>query len=170
MMRIPARLLTAFALVAGVAACAPAPAPPAPADTTAEDTAAIQGLREGWVSAYNAGNVDALAALYAEDAVRMDNETPTATSRNNIRDALAQQMNAGRATITLTSEETLVMGDRALDRGTYSASDMPAGGGEAVTASGRYLVRLEKQADGSWAHTHTIDNTSSPPPTAAMVE
>jgi uncharacterized protein (TIGR02246 family) len=163
---LPARILATCGLAIGVTACAPAP--PAPADTTVADTAAIHALRDGWASAYSAGDADALAAFYTEDAVRLDNETPTAVGRNSIREALASQMSTGRATITLTSEETQVMGDRAFDRGTFSASLTPAGGGAAMSASGRYLVLLQKQADGSWKLTHTIDNTSSPPqaPTA----
>ena len=169
MTKLPATLLTAFALAVGLAACAPAPEPAAVPDTTAEDTAAIGALRDSWASAYNAGNADALAALYAEDAVRMDNEMPTVTGRDNIRDAFTTQMSASRSTITLTSEETQVIGDRAFDRGTFSASVMPEGGGDAISASGRYIVLLQKQADGSWALTHTIDNTPSPP-TAPMVE
>jgi uncharacterized protein (TIGR02246 family) len=154
--------LTALGLAIGLAGCAPA-APPAPPDTTAEDTAAINALRDAWATAYNAGDATALAALYADNAIRMDNESPTAVGRSTIQEAVAAQMaDAPATTITLTSEEMQVMGDHAFDRGMFSATVTPAGGGGAMTSSGRYLVLLHKQADGSWKLTHTIDNTPSP--------
>jgi uncharacterized protein (TIGR02246 family) len=155
-------MLIGLGLAVGLTACAPA-APPAPADTTTEDTAAITALRDAWVSGYNAGDATAVAALYASDAVRMDGESPTITGRSNIQEALTTQLSATPATISLRSDEMQLMGDHAFDRGTFTVTLTPEGGGSAVTSSGRYLVLLRKQADGSWKLTHTIDNTSSPP-------
>jgi uncharacterized protein (TIGR02246 family) len=160
--KLPGTTLTALGLAIGLAACAPA-ASPAPPDTTAEDTAAINTLRDAWARAYNAGDAAALAAFYADNAIRMDNEAPTAVGRSAIQQAIAAQVaEAPGTTITLTSEEMQLMGDHAFDRGMFSATVTPAGGGAAMTSSGRYLVLLHKQADGSWKLTHTIDNTPSP--------
>ena len=164
MVRTSVRLATVAALVS-LAACAPA-APPPPPDTTAEDTAAINALRDAWVAAYNAGDADAVANLYAENAVDLPMNEPTVTGRAGIRASVAARMAMGKGTATVTSEELRLMGTAATDRGTFSVSIVPAAGGEAMTQGGRYLVVLQKQADGSWKLVAGMDNSPTPMPAA----
>ena len=52
----------------------------APADTTAE-VAAMHDATDQWVAAYNAGDVDKIVAMYADDAIMMPPDALSATTR-----------------------------------------------------------------------------------------
>jgi len=54
-----------------LAGCAKAPPPPAaePVVDTAADEAAVRAVNPAWFAAHTAGDADAVAALYADDAV-----------------------------------------------------------------------------------------------------
>jgi ketosteroid isomerase-like protein len=87
---------------------------------------------------------------------------PTVTGRPAIRQGYADRFAMGTATTAIRSDELQLMGDWAFDRGTFTATMMPSGGGDSVTVEGRYLVILRKQADGSWKLARAIDNSPSP--------
>lgn len=129
-----------------------------------QDTGAIDKLRAAYTSAWNAGNAAEIADLYTEDAVALPGNQPTADGRDAIlkynQDFFAQ-FTPGK--MELTPEETKIMGDWAFDRGTYHMMATPTSGGDAVEAQGRYLVILQRQADGSWKVARDTDNTASPP-------
>ena len=159
MPKLPFRSLSAVALAVVVGACAPPPPP----DTTAADTAAINALRDAWVTAYNAADADAVANLYTEDAVDMPSQQPTASGRAAVRDLMASQFATGTAVATVTSDEMQLMGDWAFDRGTFTVNITPAAGGDPVMTGGRYIVILRRQADGSWKLARGIDNSPVAP-------
>jgi uncharacterized protein (TIGR02246 family) len=161
------RYSTAIALAVILAACAPPPPPPPP-DTTAEDTAAINALRDAWTAAFNAEDVDTLLGLYTEDAMDMAPNQPTATGHAGLRDMFTAQFGMGQGTATVTSEELQLMGDWAYDRGTFTLTMTPEGGGEPVqVANDRYLVILRQGADGAWKLARLISNSPTPAAPAA---
>jgi hypothetical protein len=57
---------------------------PAPVDTTADETA-LREITVTWFKAYNAGDAETAAGLYAEDAVLMPPHAPVARGRAAIR-------------------------------------------------------------------------------------
>jgi uncharacterized protein (TIGR02246 family) len=152
------RMAPALAVIVGLAACAPPPPP----DTSAADLAAVNAVREAWVAAYNAADADGLAGLYTEDAIDMPADEPTVTGQAGIRERAATQFAMGKATVTVTADETRLMGDWAFDRGSYSVTVVPAAGGDPMTVDGRYVVILRRQADGSWKLVRGMDNTPTP--------
>jgi len=154
----PCRLVCAGALLFMTVGCAPAAVP----DTTVEDTAAVNAVREAWMAAFNAADSDALANFYTEDAIRMASGAPTVTGRAAIRQYLADQFAMGTTTSVIRSDELQLMGDWAFDRGTFTGTMTPSGGGDAVTVEGRYVVILRKQTDGSWKLARAIDNIPAP--------
>jgi uncharacterized protein (TIGR02246 family) len=157
--------LTALVLALSVAACAPA----APPDTTGADLAALDAFRDAWVAAYNSGDADAVANLYADDAVNLPQGQPTVIGRGFIRDGIAAQLATGATTVTVTADATQVSGNLAFDSGTYSTVVRPATGGGPVTVTGRYIVILRRQTDGSWKMVRGIDNSPTPPtPTGGL--
>ena len=156
------RHLVSAAMALGVAlaltACAPAPPP----DTSAEDTAAINQLRFDWAAAYNAGDIDALVGMYTDDYVDYPNDAPTYTGLDALRTSFEGQLTGMDASATVTSEELMLFGDHAVDRGTFESVLVPEGGGDPVSVSGRYMVVLHRQADGTWKLARGIDNTATP--------
>ncbi len=167
-MRVRACLTFAAALAA--ASCSPAPNTSKPATTTEQDVAAIGRVRDAYVAGWKAGSAGDIAAIYTSDALAFPANQSTVTGHDAIMKFNADFF--GQFTpndITLTPEETTVMGDWAFDRGTYHVMVTPKSGAAPVTEEGRYLELLQRQADGSWKVARDIDNTirPTPPPEAA---
>ena len=81
-MRTLRHLFLAVGAALVLSACAPA-APPAV--DTAADEAALKAATATWMEAYNAGDVEKIVALYAEDGVLMPPHAAVATGHAAIR-------------------------------------------------------------------------------------
>jgi uncharacterized protein (TIGR02246 family) len=156
----------AFA-AAMVNACAPA----APPDTTAADTEAISKLRAAWTAAITAEDAAATAALYTADAVRMEDNMPAIKGREAIEKSFAELVAGFDCDVSLTSEELVINGNWAYDRGQFMSHMMPKDPkADMIMDQGKYLVILQKQADGSWLVAREIGNSNvplPPPPSTA---
>jgi uncharacterized protein (TIGR02246 family) len=158
-------LLTAL-LLCVLAGCAPS-SQNAGAAASSDDPAVVNNVRNEFISAFNAGDAAKVASQYASDAVIMPTHQPIITGRDAIENYNKTFFEMYTATIKLSPVETKVFGERALDRGTYTIQLVPKAGGNPMMDEGKYLVLLQRQADGSWKLTHDIDNTSMPLPAAA---
>jgi uncharacterized protein (TIGR02246 family) len=130
--------------------------------TSSDDPAVVNNVRNEFMSAFNAGDAAKVASLYSTDAVVMPTHQPVITGRDAIQNYNKTFFDTFTATINITPVETKVFGDRGLDRGTYTIQLTPKAGGSPMMDEGKYLVLLQRQADGSWKLTHDIDNTSMP--------
>lgn len=162
------RLVIGSALAAiSFAACTSAPAP---RDATA-DLNAINALRSSFETAFNRGDAAALAALYTADAVVMPTHHAAVSGSQAIGGYFGDFMGQMTAQMKITPIETKVVDDLAFDRGTYTMTLTPKAGGAAMIDTGKYLVLLRRQNDGSWKLTHDIDNSDVPmPPPPAPAE
>jgi uncharacterized protein (TIGR02246 family) len=156
-------------IVAGaVIACAQAPAPPpasTPVDTSA-DEAKLKADIQKWMDDMNSGNADGVAAQYADDALLMPPNAPTATGRAAIREAVAKE-SAGmkQAGLTLKSTATTgvgVTGDLAWMSGTYAVTDAKG----ATIDAGKYLS-VHRKINGAWLYIRDTWNSDNPPPPPA---
>ncbi len=155
-------LLAVLVLVVASTACQPPAQEEASGALSEEDVAAIGNTRESYRQATLAGDWAAVAALYAPDGVRMPPNQVIEEGR-----AAIQAGSAEGATVTdqtITSVELDGRGGLAYDRGTYSITLRVEGMPEPITDTGKYLVTLEKQADGSWLLTSLIWNSDLPLP------
>jgi uncharacterized protein (TIGR02246 family) len=129
------------------------------------DRAAINSVRDQFIAAYKGADADRIAGLYAANAVAMPGDQPTLNGRNEIakheRDQFSQ---ASVGDVQIKSDEMQLMGDFAFDRGTFSVSMMPkTAGATPIMQTGRYLVILQRQGDGSWKVIEDIDNNAAAP-------
>jgi uncharacterized protein (TIGR02246 family) len=142
--------------LAGCAKSAP------PAADTAEDEAALRTMGVEWFKAYNAGNVDSVAALYADDAVLNNPGAPPARGAAAVREALAKDIAASSgAGISLNPGATAdigVSGDLGWEWNTFTATDKSG----ATVDAGKYLTVFEKK-DGKWRMIRDIWNSDTPP-------
>jgi uncharacterized protein (TIGR02246 family) len=142
-----------------------------PPDTSAADLEAINAMRSAWVAAINAEDAAALGALYTTDGVRMEDNLPAIVGRDAIEASYKELTSAYDCDVSLTPEETRVAGDWAFDRGQFAMHMMPKDpNAPMVMDQGKYLVILQKQADGSWQVAREIGNSNvplPPPPTPA---
>ena len=150
-------------VIAAAGACAPAPPPPTPPPNTAADEAKLKADLAKWMDDVNAGNVDAVAAQYASDAVLMPPNAPAATGTAAVRAALATEIkNAKDAGLTLKSTSTTgigVTGDVAWMSGTYAVLDAKG----ATVDTGKYLS-VHRRAGSSWPYIRDIWNSDTPAP------
>jgi uncharacterized protein (TIGR02246 family) len=152
-------------LIAGLAAsCAPAADEEAAAEPAAEmsaDEAALEQLRADYVTHYNLHHADMVAALFTDSAVFLAADNTMQEGREAIQAALAEDF-AGSPELNLATGGTMVMGDNAVARGTYTATTTPEGGAP-MTMTGHYLTVFFREA-GAWKIGLVATNFDSAPP------
>ncbi len=145
----------------GAVACQPSAAP-----LTDEDVTAIRSLGASYAQAVLAGDMDAVVALYAEDAVEMPPNMAARSGKEAIRAAYVSEAGSGpmAGEFALTSVEIDGSGDLAFDRGTFSWTGTPPGMTEPMTETGKYLCIVRRQEGGSWLWSSVIWNSDNPAP------
>jgi uncharacterized protein (TIGR02246 family) len=164
MLRFRSSILVAASLIA-LAGCAKS-APPAPVVDVAADEAAVRAINPAWFAAYNAGEMDKVAALYADDAVLSIPGAPAARGGAAIREALAKDQAASAAAgVTLNAGSSRadvgVSGDLGWEWNTFSVTDKSG----ATVDTGKY-VTVYARRDGKWVIIRDIWNSDAPPPAA----
>jgi ketosteroid isomerase-like protein len=158
------RLLVVTSLLA---VCACAPSGPTAVDTSA-DQAAIHAGDQAHVDAYNAGNVDGIIAVYADDAVLMPQDTPAAVGHEAIRKyytvSIANAKAAGTTT-TIGDYVSGVSGNLGWSSGTFK----DAGPGGVTVDSGKFLSTWRK-SDSKWLQVRDIFNMDPPPSPATPAQ
>lgn len=158
-------LVLAVGTAIALSACGLA-APPA-ADTAA-DEAALKAATLTWLESYNAGDVEKMVALYAEDAVLMPPHAPAAKGHAAIRAFLtADTAGAKAAGIKLVPGTATagVVGDTGWESGTYTATDASG----ATVDSGSYLS-VSHKSNGKWLYHRDTYNSDRPIPAPAPAE
>jgi uncharacterized protein (TIGR02246 family) len=108
----------------------------------------VAEISEQWAKEWSAGNLDALMALYAEDAVFLTATGSRTTGRAAIRELFAKALAANSSTLHVQSKMTEQSGQLAYDSGQYEETTTTAG----VKRSGRgnYLVVLRRDRRKQW--------------------
>lgn len=115
----------------------------------AEVRAELAAVADAFSQAYMAGDVDAIAALYTEDAVLIPHGAREIRGMEAVRDFWAPREGVTIAHHKITSTRVEVFGDIATDFGTYVARGTE--GDEAWGPSyGNYLIVWKRGADGRW--------------------
>jgi len=152
-------LLLMTALIA-LAACAPK------APDAAADEATLKADPGVWMDHYNAGDADAVANLYAEDALLLAPGMKAITGRAAIKEFLASDIPTSKgAGLTFKNGEATgvgVAGDTGWVSGTFTV--MNASG--AAVDSGKFLT-VYRRVNGGWKTIRDIWNSDAPPPAAA---
>jgi ketosteroid isomerase-like protein len=153
----------ALALVLG---CQPKAEPPEQALARIESESAaartmVDSLTREFMSHFNQGHGDLVAAFYSEQAHLMPPNQPAAVGREAIKAAFAPFF-AMKADLKLTLAALVASGALAVERGTYSITYTPPGATAPVTDTGKYLVHWER-IDGKWMLVDDIFNSDLPP-------
>jgi uncharacterized protein (TIGR02246 family) len=155
-----------LALIIGtaIALSACAPASPPPVDTAAEE-AALKAITAAWLSAYNAGDVEKIVALYADDAVLMPPHAPVATGHAAIRAFLTTDTAAAKAAgvkLVPGAATAGAAGDTGWESGSYTIADASG----ATVESGSYLS-VARKSNGKWLYIRDTYNSDRPLPAPA---
>jgi len=136
---------------------------PKPPDTHVADEAAIRAINPSWFSAYNSGNVDAIVALYGEDAVLSAPGAPAGRGHAAIREILAKGIADGMALHAGSTTDAGVSGDLGWEWGTFTVSDKS----DVTVDAGKY-VTVYARKDGKWLIIRDIWNSDGPMQAAEM--
>jgi uncharacterized protein (TIGR02246 family) len=111
--------------------------------------------------AFNRGDVAALGAMYDTAAVVLAPNAPPMRGRQNIEALWAGARQQGFKTLNLVVNSVEVIGNHAIELGSYTLVIQPAGQGETMDR-GKYMVVWRRQRDGSWKLYRDVFNTSMP--------
>ena len=143
------RLITVIPLLLILAGCNQAATPGDPSEITARSAE--------WDAALNAKDVDALVAMYTDDARVMSPNAAMTVGADGVRVAFGGMIDAGLSS-KLTSIETSVSGDLGLNVGTYTLL-----AGDAVVDTGKFIETWSRGSDGVWRIANDIYNSDNPP-------
>ena len=110
------------------------------------------------MAAENSGDFAFFTHVAAEDVVLMPPSAPSVVGRAATVAFMQEFLERFDLQIRYSSDEVQVRGDLAFDRGTYSQTVTPRGGGAPIRESGQYLWLYARRADGSWEFLRVIWN------------
>jgi len=128
---------------------------------------AVKSLRDDYFAAYGAGEPGTAAGLFKSDGVLLPPAAPSIRGPEQIRERLGSFFENQTVSLGAISEETLVVGDRVVDRGILTVEVTPAGSDESSTDTGKYVLLAEKTGSGedgesAWKIRWLMWNTDHP--------
>ena len=159
MFRKPLLALAVLGLIAASGGCAQKQA--AQSDTAA-DQVRLQADALSWFDHYAKVDAEAMANLYAEDALLMPPGAPAVTGRAAIKTFLGEDAAKSRAAGISVKNASVtgsgINGDTGWISGTYTIVDASG----ATIDSGSYLS-VHRRANGAWPYIRDIWNSDRPP-------
>jgi uncharacterized protein (TIGR02246 family) len=128
------------------------------------DERAIRETHATWIEAVNAGDLDRLLSMMADDVVLLSpGQAPTG------RDGFSANFSAAHQQLQVGCiselDEVVVVGEVAYTRARDSLTVVPRTGGEAMRFAGHRLTVYRKQPDGRWLlarDAHTLTPVATP--------
>jgi len=122
-----------------------------------DDPSDMAARAKSWEAAFNAGDVDAIAALYTEDGCRLAYQAPAVESRSEIPANIQATRDAGITEIKLAVVRAEAQGNMGWGRGTYQLMD----GSGATVQQGKWM-NVSRKVGGKWLIACDIWNTNAP--------
>jgi ketosteroid isomerase-like protein len=121
-----------------------------PGPSVDEDLVAIAKFNERYLGAINTGDIATLSRLTTEEHVMLaPNRAPIVGKAANdaVNGAAFERFDFDES---WNPEETILAGDWAYQRGTFTTAATPKAGGDKRVVSGAYLRIYRRQPDGEW--------------------
>ena len=113
------------------------------------DERAIREVHSTWIDAVNAGDLDRLLTLVADDVVFLNpGQAPVGRDGFSANFSVAHQQ--ARINCISELEDVVVVGEVAYTLSRDSLSVTPRAGGEAMQIAGHRITVYRKQPDGRW--------------------
>ncbi len=134
---------------------------------------ADEGMNEigqAFVKAFKAGDLDAVVALYAPDAVSFPPDAMAASGQEGIRESWGGVLNNFDVQdVVITNAHHLTSGDLSTAWGLYKMILVPKEGGDQVVLEGRF-TDVAKRVNGKWLYINDHSSVPLPPPPDAESE
>lgn len=127
--------------------------------------AEIVEANQSWMEAVKKKDADALAALYAEDALVLPPNVPAIKGRAGAKSFFGNAMGAGIREIRLVTEEVDGDEENAIEKGAYEMKV----DGDMTVDRGKYLVHWRK-VNGEWRLYQDMFNSDMPAPAAPSLK
>ena len=156
-----ASIVASIVALIALAGCASQPS--APVHSQADDEKAIAEFNRQYVGAINAGDAAGLARLTTEGHMMIaSGRAPLVGKGPNIA-AMEQAFKTLNFNEHWFPQETVVSGDLAYQRGTYTVAVTPKAGGAIRNTSGNFMRIYRRQPDGSWRMVRDMFNNDTAP-------
>lgn len=116
---------------------------------TEAEVDAVRAASAAWDEAFNAGDLEALMELYAEDAVDMPPGFPAIEGIEAIAGDLEYILGEYDAHHETSIVDIKIGGDLAVERANYTMELTPKAGGETMTEVGKHIV-VRQKIDDEW--------------------
>jgi len=126
-----------------------------------EDLKILTDLRKQTELAENNGDINMMKTMFDDDIIVLAPGFPAVAGAGAVTEFMGQFFNTYDVRIEYKSEEILVSGNWAFDRGTASQILTPKDGGDAIRESGKYLW-LYRHTDAGWKGYRIIWNATGP--------
>lgn len=131
----------------------------------ARDRAAVDSIRLDFEAGENTDSLELMTRHFATDVVGMPPGRATTVGVNALSEALRGFLAAYRVEVRYKSDEIVIAGDWAFDRGSAVETLRPKAGGASTTEKAKYLW-LSQRVGGTWKLARLIWNADpSPTPT-----
>ena len=150
------RRVVALVAVAMSMACASQPQ-----QDEGQDRAAINNIRLEFEAGENTDNLDRMTRYLAADVVAMPPNRAITKGATDFTESLRGFLGAYKVAVKYTTDEIVLSGDWAFERGTAIETMTPKGGGAAETSSAKYLW-LYHRNNGKWELARLMWNSSDP--------
>ena len=135
--------------------------------STDTDVATLRRLADEWRAAAGAGAADQYISLLTNDVVMLVPLQPVLTGQDAVRAFVHPFFEEYRISQEMwKSDEIVVTGDWAFDRGTYSAVYTRSAVGDSFQDTGTYLLIARRQPRGAWKYarlTWNVTQSTWPP-------
>lgn len=128
-------------------------------ETANNNVERITELRDEYVKAENAGDVDGILETCRDDIVFIPPEAPPVRGIDASREFLGEFLDAFDITIELSRETITVAGDFAYEWGTVSGT-LTSPDGQAQPVSNSYLIVYQRDSDGAWGQSKHVWNAN----------
>lgn len=137
--------------------------PKTPPPTADEAEEAIRDLARRWDEAQQAGDVEAVVSLYAEEGAKASPpDAPTLSGIDAIRAGFAELFDGSGNDVTDTVDEVVASGVVAAARGSYVWNKTDEDG-EPFTEVGKWISLHHRRDDGTFVVVHNIWNQDAMP-------
>jgi len=140
---------TSPAILTFLALCVAWSSPVVAAAADAVDSDAHKA-HENYVTAINSNNLDALMDMLTDDVVFLAAHEQPMVGKAALRPWLEGYLSAYKTHWDKPVQEFVVCGEWAFERYSYTSTDTPLAGGDAVVDTGWGLVVYHHDADGKW--------------------
>jgi uncharacterized protein (TIGR02246 family) len=123
--------------------------------------AAVDILRKAWRTAATASDLDLYMSFFTSDAVLVPAGRLPIIGLSAIRDFVEAFFNSYRITSEqIVTDEVVIAGDWAFERGPYNATYTARSGHEPIRDIGYAMYVMRRQSDGSWKYARIICNAT----------